>query len=86
MSSASSIQENDDLVDENRRSSQSDEESVDIESSLNKFRRFMRILHGSPNYMSKMKKSEVYKVVKLIEKESPLDGLSNMFGCPLLVV
>ena len=74
----SSIQENDDLVDKNRRSSESDEESVDMESSLNKFRRFMRILHGSPNYMSKMKKSEVYKVVKLIEKESSLDGLINM--------
>ena len=72
----STIQVNDDLGDKKSRSSESDEESVNMKSSLNKFRRLMQILHGSPHYMSKMKK--VYKVVKLIEKESLLNGLSNM--------
>jgi hypothetical protein len=52
--------------------------SIPHSASLNKFRRFMRLLHGSPHYMSRIKKSEVYKVVKLIEKESLQDGLSNM--------
>ena len=77
-STMSTVQENDDVGDKNSKSSESDEEIINSESSLNKFRRFMRLLHGSPHYMSRIKKSEVYKVVKLIEKESLQDGLSNM--------
>ena len=75
----STSQEKDEFVDKNNKCSESDEESVDMEPSLNKFRRFMRILHGSPHYMSRMKKSEVYKVVKIVEKESLQNGgLTNM--------
>ena len=40
--------------------------------------KFMHMLRNSPKHMSKIKKTEIYKVVKRIEKDSLPDGLSGM--------
>ena len=47
-------------------------------TSISKVGKFMRILRGSPHHMSKIRNSEVFKVVKMIEKDSLPAGLFDM--------
>ena len=47
-------------------------------TSTSKVGKFMRILRDSPRHMSNIKNVEVYKVVKMIEKDSLPAGLSDM--------